>query len=475
MNKMASYNYKELGFKCGLEIHQQLEGKKLFCNCPAEIKKEKPDFKFIRRLRASAGESGKVDQAAAYELEKSKEFEYEAYHDTTCLVEMDEEPPHPVNEEALEAALIAAKLLNMKIVDSIQFMRKTVIDGSNVSGFQRTALIGTDGFIEINGKKIVVDSLCLEEEAAQVVKRGKKKDVYNISRLGIPLLEIATDASISNPEECKEAAAHIGMILRSTGKCKRGIGSIRQDVNISIEGGARIEIKGFQDIKNIPLVINNEIDRQLKLIKTKKPVESAVRKAEPDGTTSYLRPMPGADRMYPETDIPVIEPQHIHIKKVETLKEKQERYEKQYKLSKDLSLQAVKYESKENYSFEEDFKEFKKVEPKFIVDVLLIKAPSIIKKENYNFNPLDFKKELFSGKINYSSLEYALNEIGKSGKLDLSKFEQISDEEIEKVVKKIIEEHPDTPKGLIMGKSMQALKGKADGKKVNEIVNKLLG
>ena len=465
-------NYKELGFKCGLEIHQQLDGKKLFCNCPTEIRKDEPDYFFRRKLRASAGETGEVDKAAAYEMEKSKEFEYGAYYDSTCLVEQDEEPPHPVNEEALEAALIAAKLLNMKIVDSIQFMRKTVIDGSNVSGFQRTALIGTDGFIEVNGKKIGVESLCLEEEAAQVVKRGKQKDVYNISRLGIPLLEIATAPEISSPEECKEAAAHIGMLLRSTGKCKRGIGSIRQDVNISIKGGARTEIKGFQDIKNIPHVITNEIERQLKLIKSGKKVESAVRKAEPDGTTTYLRPMPGADRMYPETDIPVIEPEHLHIKKVETLHDKQLRYEKKYELSKDLSLLAVKYESKENYSFETDFKEFKKVEPKFIVDVLLIKAPSLIKKENYNFDPFKFKKELFSGQITSSSLDHALNEIGKKGKLDLSKYEQISDEEIEKVIKKIIKENQGAPKGLIMGKVMQALKGKADGKKVNEIVSK---
>ncbi len=146
-------NYEKIGFKCGLEIHQQLEGKKLFCNCPTNIKKEKPDFIFTRRLRASAGESGKIDKAAEHEQNKSKIFEYQGYHDVCCLVELDEEPPHPVNKDALEAALMTAKLLNMKINDSIQFMRKTVIDGSNVSGFQRTALIGQNGYIELNGKK----------------------------------------------------------------------------------------------------------------------------------------------------------------------------------------------------------------------------------------------------------------------------------------------------------------------------------
>lgn len=470
-------NYKELGFKCGLEIHQQLEGKKLFCSCPTDIKKDKPDYTFTRKLRAAAGETGKVDQAAAYEMQKSKEFEYQAYYDTCCLVEQDEEPPHPVNKEALEAALIAAKLLNMKIVDSIQFMRKTVIDGSNVSGFQRTALIGYDGWLEVNGRKIGVDTLCLEEEAAQVVKRGKEKDVYNISRLGIPLLEIATAPDIESPEECKEVAGHIGMLLRSTGKCRRGIGSIRQDVNISINGGARTEIKGFQDYKNIPQVINHEIERQQKLIKEKKPVESAVRKAEPDGSTTYLRPMPGADRMYPETDIPTIEPEHTHIKKVETLQDKQVRYEKDYKLSKDLASIAVKLESKGSYSFEEDFKKYSNIEPKLIVDTLLVKAPSIIKKENLGFDVLTHKDSIFqalnSGKIAPSSIEPIIIEIGKTGKFNPDKYGQATDEEIEKTVKKVLKENPGAPKGLIMGTSMNILRGKADGKKVKELVDKL--
>lgn len=468
-------NYEELGFKCGIEIHQQIEGQKLFCNCSTTIRKDKPDFTFTRRLRAAAGETGKVDQAAAYEMEKSKQFEYQAYYDTTCLIEQDEEPPLPVNQEAFHAALTVAKMMHMKIPDSIQFMRKTVIDGSNVSGFQRTALISYNGWIEVNGKKIGIDSLCLEEEAAQVIKRGKDKDIYNLSRLGIPLLEIATDASISSPEECKEVAAHIGMLLRSTGKMKRGIGSIRQDVNVSIKNGARTEIKGFQDIKNIPKVINNEIERQLKLVKAGKKVEESVRKAEPDGTTSYLRPMPGADRMYPETDIPTIEPSTENIEKIETIKEKEARYEKDYKLSKDQASIVVKYESKNNYSFEEDFKKYRI--PKVIVDTILIKTPDVIKKTKqfdiFNFKD-DIFKEISSNTISQSAIIDILTEIATTGKFDSKKYGQVSDEEIEKVIKEVIKDNPGAPKGLIMGKTMTQLGGKADGKKVNELVSKLL-
>jgi len=473
-------NYKELGFMCGLEIHQQIEGKKLFCNCPTTIRKDKPDYTFFRKLRAAAGETGKIDKAAKYEMEKSKIFEYQGYYNTICLVEQDEEPPSPVNEDAVNIALQVAKLLNMTIVDSIQFMRKTVIDGSNVSGFQRTALIGYDGFIEVNGRKIDVESICLEEEAAQVIKRTEEKDIYNLSRLGIPLLEIATAPDITTPEECKSVAAHIGMLLRSTGKMKRGIGSIRQDVNVSIRGGARTEIKGFQDIKSIPRVINNEIDRQLKLIKKGEKIESGVRKAEPDGTTKYLRPMPGADRMYPETDIPTIIPNTKNIKTIETLEDKQKRYEKEYDLSSDLASMAVKYEPKTNKNFEIDFKEFSKVPPKTIVDTVLIKIPTLEKKEKADFGAKKwlFVEELFSaiekGIVSASSIPDVLSDFVKTHKFSPEKYKQMDDKELKKIIKKIISENKDAPRGLIMGKVMGQTKGKADGKKVNEIVSKLL-
>ncbi|MBD3313988.1 Glu-tRNA(Gln) amidotransferase GatDE subunit E, partial [Candidatus Woesearchaeota archaeon] len=207
-------DYKSLGFKAGLEIHQQLEGYKLFCSCNTMIRRDDPDFTVNRELRASAGETGEIDIAAAHEQAKKKQFTYHGYKDTTCLVELDSEPPHPVNQEALKTALQVAKLLNCEIVDEIQFMRKTVIDGSNTSGFQRTALIGIEGWVEIDGKRITVPSVCLEEEACQIIERTKDHDTYNLSRLGIPLIEIATGPDISSPEECREAAAKIVMILR---------------------------------------------------------------------------------------------------------------------------------------------------------------------------------------------------------------------------------------------------------------------
>lgn len=473
MNKPL--DYKDLKFMCGIEIHQQLNGRKLFCNCPTIIKKAQPDFTFSRRLRASAGESGKVDLAAAFEMQKSKEFEYSAFNDCTCLVEFDEEPPHPVNPDALISAIVAAKLLNMRVADKVQFMRKTVVDGSNVSGFQRTALIGYDGFIEINGKKIGIESLCLEEEAAQTIERGNSKDSYNISRLGIPLLEIATAPDISSPDECKEVAAHLGMILRSIPNCMRGIGSIRQDVNVSIKKGSRVEIKGFQDIRRMPQVIIKEIERHLSLINSGKKVQSEVRKVEEDDSTSFMRPMPGADRMYPETDIETILTSDISVVLPETLDLKIKRYQDLYGLSGDLAQRVVKVESKSDLDFESLFKKYssKNLSQTNIADILLSQVPSVEKKLGKTLSDADLKKILVAlskGSVAYSSVPDLIQD-ALSGKLDTSKYELLSDAEIKKIIKKILSENKGAPMGLLMGKVMLALKGRADGRKVKEFLD----
>ncbi|MFT4310997.1 MAG: Glu-tRNA(Gln) amidotransferase subunit GatE [Candidatus Woesearchaeota archaeon] len=468
-------DYKKLGFKAGLEIHQQLEGTKLFCSCPTIIRKDEPDFKIKRVLRASAGESGNVDKAAMHELEKSKEFEYLGYYDTTCHVETDDEPPGELNVSALNKTLKLAKLMNMKVVDEIQFMRKTVIDGSNTSGFQRTALIGVDGFIEVNGKKFGIESICLEEEACQVVKRTKTKDIYNLSRLGIPLIEIATAPDMSSPEECKDVAAYIGMLLRSIEGIKRGIGSIRQDVNVSIANGARIEVKGFQDFKNIPKVVEFEVKRQLDLIENKKRVQSEVRKAEPDFTTSFLRPMPGADRMYPETDIETIKPNLDEVEVPLTLEDKQKVYKKKYDLSDDLATQVVKYESK-NDSLKKYFDmATKDLTPTTIADIILMKIPDTEKKEGeLKYLDLDeLFENLKTGKITVSAVPEILS-ISTKKKVDYNSFKALDENEIKSIVKKIIGENKGAPMGALMGKSMAALKGKADGKLVSKLVRELL-
>jgi len=262
-------DYSKLGLRCGIEIHQQLDTHKLFCECESRIRDDEPDGTITRRIKAVAGELGNVDPAALHELLRDREFVYEFYQDTNCLVELDEEPPHPLNKEALSTVLEASLLLNARPVDEIQVMRKTVIDGSNTSGFQRTMLVATDGYIEADGKRINIPSICLEEDAARIIRKEGNRTWYRLDRLGIPLIEIGTDPDITDPQEAKKVAEKIGMLLRATGRVKRGLGTIRQDVNVSIKGGERIEIKGVQALNDIPILVENEASRQLNLVEIK--------------------------------------------------------------------------------------------------------------------------------------------------------------------------------------------------------------
>jgi glutamyl-tRNA(Gln) amidotransferase subunit E len=254
----------EIKLKAGLEIHQQLDTHKLFCSCPSLLRSDKPLFKVRRRLNPVIGETGEIDIATEHEKKKDKSFLYEVY-DTNCLVELDEEPPHTINQEALKIALQICLLLNCKIFPVTQVMRKTVIDGSNTSGFQRTALIAYGGYIETSNGKVGIESVMLEEDAARIVSKEGNEEVYRLDRLGIPLVEIATKPDLKNQEQIKEVALKIGEIIRAC-HVKRGIGTIRQDLNISIEGGNRVEIKGFQEPKIMIKTVELEVQRQKELI-----------------------------------------------------------------------------------------------------------------------------------------------------------------------------------------------------------------
>ncbi|MFW6038005.1 MAG: Glu-tRNA(Gln) amidotransferase subunit GatE [Candidatus Saliniplasma sp.] len=269
---MSQKDYDELGLKVGLEIHQQLDTKKLFCDCPSELVDDF-DFEITRELRPTASEMGEIDAAALLEAQKGLRFRYQAPEASSCLVEMDEEPPEGPDEEALDIALKMALMLDSDIVDEIQFMRKIVIDGSNTTGFQRTSLVAVDGEIEVDGKSIDIQSICLEEDAARSIGKEGKEKVYRLDRLGIPLIEMATGPDMNTPEEAKEVAQVLGGLLRATRQVKRGLGTIREDLNVSIEEGARVEMKGVQDLAMLPEYVENEIDRQLRLLEIKDRLE----------------------------------------------------------------------------------------------------------------------------------------------------------------------------------------------------------
>jgi glutamyl-tRNA(Gln) amidotransferase subunit E len=611
-------DYKKIGFKAGLEIHQQLDTHKLFCNCCSEIT-EDIDYSFTRFLRPTQSELGDVDRAALAEAKKNRCFLYTASNKSTCLVEADEEPPHNANIEAVDTCLTMAVLLNCSIVDEIHFMRKIVIDGSNTSGFQRTGLIALNGKLDDVG----IQTIALEEDAARKIDEKGKTVNYGLDRLGIPLIEIATDPDIKNPEHVRKTAEKIGLLLRATGKVKKGLGTIRQDINVSVSGGARVEIKGVQSLSSISKVAENEVLRQLGLIKiketlnkrinvkdlenikilditknlqicksnivqkqikngcakaiklpgfsgllkqketrlgkefavhariacgiggiihsdelpgyglTQKDVEelhkiiqtkeydafviaigketivditlktvierakssllgvtNEVRRAVIDDSTEYLRPMPGAARMYPETDVQPIkiteEKKNKIIKNLpERPKEKHNRFIKQYNLNKEQAKQIL------SSGYENDFENLVKKYPsmKNIIIRTFLNTFSELSKENIDISIIteEMLSNVFSGllkeKYAKEAIPLLLRYLALNPKATIDtaiqncELSTTDTKEIEKLAEKIIQERLDFVKqkglgavGPLMGIIMKELRGRADGKMISSIL-----
>ena len=612
-------DWEKLGLKMGLEIHQQLNTQhKLFCPCKTELIDDEHNELIRRNLRPTQSELGEIDRAALQESLRNLNFQYEAYNYNTCLVETDDEPPHSLNEEALEISITIAALMNMHIVDEFHTMRKQVIDGSNTGGFQRTGLVATDGYLDTPYGRVAIESLGLEEDAARRIETTDDYTEFRLDRLGIPLAEITTDPSMHHPEQVREVAYMIGQVLRST-NVKRGLGTIRQDLNISISEGARVEIKGVQNLDLMSTIVENEVTRQLNLIDIKKELnernaevleeihdldelfentESKIlksaesikavvlkgfdgligrevqpgrrfgteiasyakkrgvsgifhsdelpaygitqeevdkvsefldigpedafiivahdediaisaleevkrranlgfegvleetRKSLDDGNTEYMRPLPTANRMYLETDIPLFK---ITDEMVEPIKNnlpelpdvKKERIIKEYNLSEDLANQLVK--RLEADVFEEILSDVD-VNPTPVASLLAYDLREI-KRERYDINILttqhfkDLFKLLADGKIAKDSVTKLATAIIESPEEDVTTIAEsnnltlLSEDEVCEIIanivaknEKMVKERQMGAMGPLMGMSMKELKGKADGGLVNKIV-----
>ena len=631
---MSEFSINNVGVKVGLEIHQQLAtNKKLFCNCiPTDT--EEYSIKFQRRLRAAKSELGEYDPAALFEKSKSKLISYYANPESSCLVEQDEEPPHELDDDAKEISLIIASALKSEIFSEIYPMRKTVVDGSNTTGFQRTMLISQGGSYEVEGTKIGIQSICLEEDAAKNLGDEGIIRKFGLERLGIPLVEIATEPFEVEPQHIKKIALALGRILRSTKKVKRGLGSIRQDVNVSIkDGGVVIEVKGVQQLDQLEKVVEYEAKRQQGLLEISKElkkrdwvhdkendrkditelfskckskiIQNAIKKehkifgisfkkmagmfgfspyegirlgkeiaelvrffgiggvfhsdelpnygvekidienlkefikineddaflilaatdekihvvinqiisriefiknngipidtrlATVNGETKFLRPRPGAARMYPETDIPPI---IISKKELERAKENIPKswddsileLQTKYKINPQLAEQI--FDSKYIELFENIFQKRTsqngKADATFISSILCSTIPSLERK---GLNSKLLKNEeiektfemLDSGDITKESIDMIFENImaGKSKTtLEAMKdtsIEAVKESDLEEIIKKIVEKNQEIIKnqkeraiGPLMGVAMKELRGKASGEMINNLLLK---
>lgn len=598
--------YKKIGFRCGIEIHQRLNTRKLFCSCES-TQKNNPVLEIQRMLRPSAGELGEIDPAALFEFLKAKKFIYKLSKDESCLVEADEEPPHAMNKQALDVGIEVCKMLACDIPNEIHVMRKTVIDGSNTSGFQRTSVIGLNGHLKTSKGKVGVLSICLEEESARIEERTQGKVVYRLNGLGIPLVEIATDSSIQSPEHAKEVAEMLGMLLRSTGKVQRGIGTIRQDINVSIANGARIEIKGFQQLEDVPKVVENEVVRQLTLLEVKdilkkkgvrdndffveknvtnifrKTESNFVKKALNDGSiihcallprfstllkkscgdrtlgkelssyadvyglgiihtdedlnkyklyqefqdlrkllkakeddlilivvgkspaiekalslvierakqmligipeetriadgegSKYTRPLPGSERMYPETDVPSIK---IEKEYVDSIKISKTLAEKEEELSKEIPQQLAEQLVKSPGLLSWYQETAKNIDDPVLIANTLTNTMKVLKRDGYAIekiaidNFIGLLSLVKNGKIAKESIEQCLKDIieGKTLGYIESRYKIMDENQLRDLVKKAIRQTPGIKESMLMGVLMKDLRGTVSGERLIKII-----
>jgi glutamyl-tRNA(Gln) amidotransferase subunit E len=267
-SEMSEADYAEVGFRSGLEIHQQiLTEKKLFCRCPAGRYSEKYDAEILRHMRPTLSELGEYDGTALMEFKTKKEIIYRINRETICTYEMDDTPPFELNEQALDISLGIAMLYNLNLVDELHIARKQYLDGSIPTGFQRTTIVGVNGWIPYKGRRINIVQLGLEEDACREVSDIGHRRIYLTDRLGMPLIETVTAPDMRTPQEVADVAQICRRLVRSTGQVRTGIGAAREDVNVSIRGGTRVEIKGVPRIPRIPLLTYSEAMRQWNLLR----------------------------------------------------------------------------------------------------------------------------------------------------------------------------------------------------------------
>jgi Glu-tRNA(Gln) amidotransferase subunit E-like FAD-binding protein len=477
-------NYKRIKMKAGVEIHQQLDTKeKLFCSCSTAMAARNPIMEVQRKLHPVASELGEVDVSAQYEYLRDRVFNYQVFRGEDCLVELDEEPPHDLNSEALHAALQIAILLNCKIPEEVHVMRKTVIDGSNTTGFQRTAVIGLNGYLRYKGKRVEITQVCLEEDAAAIVEQTDQKATYRLNRLGVPLVEISTGVLADmTPEDVQEIAYMIGIICRSIGKVKHGIGSIRQDLNVSIRNGPRVEIKGVQELGMLAKVVKKEAQRQIGLRK----VEHETRAVDADGSTHFMRPLPGSARMYPETDVRPMTIMNDYVKEIrsslpEPFTNKLARFKTKMKLSHDLAEQIISSEYLELF---EKITKNRKVDPAVVANTFVSTLKDLRRREKMEVDRLKPSHfiELFDSIARKTIVKEAVPDILKylaenadatvKNAVEELNLEIIKKSELVSMVSNLVKESPELAHDKVLGIVMSRVRGRVNPEDVMKVVKR---
>jgi len=270
-----SIDYDEAGLICGLEVHQQLlTDRKLFCRCPAGLYTKEHDGTMLRHMRPTLSELGEYDGTALMEFKTKKNIIYLLHQSNVCTYEMDDTPPFLMNLNALDVAIEQCMMLGCDIVDEVHIARKQYLDGSIPTGFQRTAIVGVNGKLPFRGRELSITQVSVEEDSCREVSDRGHLIVWRTDRLGVPLIETVTGPDLRTPDEVEEAILLVGRVCRSTGHVRTGMGASRQDVNVSVRGGTRVEIKGVPQAGWAPGLVHGEAIRQVNLLKLRNELHS---------------------------------------------------------------------------------------------------------------------------------------------------------------------------------------------------------
>jgi len=462
----------------GLEIHVQLDTKtKMFCSCPVEFGAEPNTL--------------------------------------VCPVCLGLPGSLPVvNKKAVEYAIRASLALNCKVHEFSVFARKNYFYPDLPKGYQISQYekpLATDGWIEINGKKVRIRRLHLEEDAGKNIHEGNKTYV-DLNRAGTPLIEIVTEPDIDSPEMAREFLETLRNILRYAGVSKADMekGQLRCDINLSLrpkgskELGTKVEIKNVNSFRFVQKAIESEIERQKKILSSGGKIIQETRTFDPStGLTHPMRTKEEAEdyRYFPDPDLLPLVISKDWIEQIknsmpELPHQRIERFIKAYALTPYEA--KVLTDIKELGDFFEASLKFYDKDPKLTSNWILNDFLGLLRENNLSVDQSPVSPEKLAqlvklikeGVLSSKLAKEVLAEMFATGEdpqtiVEKKGLKQISDESaIMEIVQQVFNAYPNEYQrlksgeskliGFFVGQVMKATKGKANPQLVNKLISEVI-
>jgi aspartyl-tRNA(Asn)/glutamyl-tRNA(Gln) amidotransferase subunit B len=424
-----------------------------------------------------------------------------------------------LNKNAVDMAVKFGLAVDAKIARKSIFARKNYFYPDLPKGYQISQYelpIVFDGKLDIyvdgTKKSVGITRAHLEEDAGKSIHDlYEDESAIDLNRAGTPLIEIVSEPDMRSSREAVTYLKKIHSIVKSLGISDGNMqeGSFRCDANISLrrpgdEFGTRAEIKNINSFKFVESAINYEVIRQREILESGESVIQETRLYDPK--KDETRPMRSKEeandyRYFPDPDLLPVEISQEKIDKIKlTLPElpddKKDRYKNNYGLKED-DAEILSLNSNLSTFFDESIKGSDS-DPQLVANFILSELVGLCNKHNVDISVATIKPSHISqlmnyivqGKISSKQAKDILNELW-TGKLDIDEIirskniEQVSDTGIlMKEAQKILEKHPkevqdykngkDKLMGFFVGQIMKEMKGKANPKVLNEILNKLL-